>query len=68
MLALYDPILQDLRSGDVLADSEIEIVAPGNTGKDQNGNWKWKILPTTFKLVLQKYKSGAWVTVTDDRF
>ena len=61
MIPIYDPILQDLRSGEALIDTEIEMVAPGNTEKDENGNWKFEIL-TNNNLVLKVRRAGVWVT------
>jgi hypothetical protein len=47
--------------------SELEFKAPGNTGHNQEGNWKF-IVNGSFKIDLQKYKSGAWETVKEDYF
>ncbi len=51
-----------------IADQSFEIIAPGNTGRNQNGNWKWKVNETTYKLEFQKYKNDSWVTTEDTRF
>lgn len=41
----YNPIEDcfDLVTIPGISDSEFEIIAPGNTGKDQLGNWKFLI-------------------------
>jgi len=46
----------------------LEIMKPGNTGANQEGNWKL-IVNANSKLDLQKCKpAGNWVMVQDDYF
>ena len=54
--------------GSNLFETEIEIIAPGNSGTDENGNWRWIIENTSNNLLLQKRKGGSWVTVGTDYY
>jgi hypothetical protein len=40
-------------------DQKVEIIADGNSDKDQNGNWR--ISESSGDLVIEKRISGSWV-------
>ena len=55
---IYNPLEDcfDLVTIPGIADSEFELVAPGNTGKNQIGNWKF-LIDANFNFC--KYKCTA---------
>jgi hypothetical protein len=44
------------------ANQEMEIIAPGNTAKGQNGNWRFYI-DSSNAFIVQKRIGGAWQNV-----
>lgn len=48
---------QTLRN--LLANAELELVAPGNSGFDQDGNWRIRI-DASGDLLLEVRSSGSW--------
>ena len=44
----------------LLQDQKLEIVAEGNTGFDQDGNWRL-VIDSGGNLDLEKRVSGSWV-------
>jgi hypothetical protein len=53
-----DPEKQTLRN--VVDNAELELVKDGNTGFDQDGNWRLRI-DTNGDLVIEVRDSGSWV-------
>jgi hypothetical protein len=44
----------------MLVNAELELVAAGNTGFDQDGNWRIRI-DSAGDLVIEVHDSGEWV-------
>jgi hypothetical protein len=44
----------------VVQDAELELVADGNTGFDQDGNWRIRI-DASGDLVIEVRDGGSWV-------
>jgi hypothetical protein len=56
------PSLQEKQAlRNLLRNAEIELVADGNSGFDQDGNWRIRI-DSSGDLVMEARDSGAWVT------
>ena len=55
------PTLQEkLALRNQVENAEIELVAPDNTGFDQNGNWRIRV-DTNGDLIIEVRDSGSWV-------
>jgi len=59
-----------IRGTDQVAGGTLEIVADGNTGIGQNGNWRFNVddTPGHEGLYIQKHKTGVWDTVENWSF
>jgi len=53
--------------GSGTVDNELEIIATGNTGSGQNGNWRLYI-DGSLDLLMQKRLGGVWVTTETNGF
>jgi hypothetical protein len=55
------PLAQEKQAlRNLVANAEIELVPDGNTGWDQDGNWRIRI-DSTGDLVIECRGSGSWV-------
>jgi len=54
------PMLQEKQAlRNIVQDAELELVVDGNTGFDQDGNWRIRI-DASGDLVIEVREAGAW--------